>query len=68
SYYAPPGTPKEIVDYLASKFEEVANNEEFIQEMKELYLVVNFRGPEESFNTAEKMYEDWKPIFDEYFQ
>jgi len=68
SYYAPPETPKEIVDKLAAAFEELANNEEFVEEMEELYLVTNYRGPEESFEVAEDMYEDWQPIFDKYFQ
>lgn len=68
SYYAPPGTPKEIVDKLAVAFEEVSKNEGFIKDMEELYLAVVYRGPEDSFKTAEGMYEDWQPIFDRYFK
>lgn len=68
SYYAPPGTPDFIIDKLAAAFEELADNENFIKEMEELYLVVRFRGPEEAFQVSEDMYNDWKPIFDKYFK
>ena len=36
--------------------------------MVELYLVTRFRGPEGSRQISEDMYNDWKPVFDHYFQ
>ncbi|NLL62209.1 MAG: tripartite tricarboxylate transporter substrate binding protein [Candidatus Atribacteria bacterium] len=68
SYYAPPGTPEAIIKKLAAAFEEVSKEEGFIKDMEELYLVVRFRGPEGSGQVSEDMYNDWKPIFDRYFQ
>lgn len=68
SYYAPPGTPENVINKLAAAFEKVSRNEDFIKEMDELYYVVKFRGPKEAFQVAEDMYNDWKPIFDKYLR
>ncbi len=67
SFYAPPGTPKAIIDKLADAFEEVSKNENFIKEMEELVFVVRFRGPEDAFQVAEDMYNDWETVFKTYF-
>lgn len=68
SYYAPPGTPKPIIDKLATAFEELSKNQEFIDMMDKLYFVVRFQGPEEALKVSENMYEDWEPIFDKYLR
>ncbi len=68
AYFAPPGTPKEIVDYLASKFEEVANNEDFIADMAAVNYGVDFMGPEEATAQAKEVASRLEAAYKKYFE
>ncbi|MDD4363195.1 MAG: tripartite tricarboxylate transporter substrate binding protein [Atribacterota bacterium] len=68
AYFAPPGTPKEVVDYLASKFEEVANNEDFIADMAAVNYGVDFIGPEEAKAQAMELAEKLQAAYEKYFE
>ncbi|WP_164215886.1 tripartite tricarboxylate transporter substrate binding protein [Virgibacillus sp. YIM 98842] len=46
-YVAPAGTDPEIIQVLSEKFEEAAQNEEFIEEVNSLGVGVNFMNAEE---------------------
>ncbi|MDX8047263.1 tripartite tricarboxylate transporter substrate binding protein [Gracilibacillus sp. S3-1-1] len=47
SIAAPAGTPQEVVDSLAEAFEEIINDEAFIQQMNDAGYEVTYGGPEE---------------------
>ncbi len=54
-YYAPPGTPQEAIDYLASAMEKVVENPEFVATVESLGLEAHFvDGP-----TGHKMVSEW---------
>jgi tripartite-type tricarboxylate transporter receptor subunit TctC len=53
-YVAPKDTDPEIIEYLSEAFEEVANNEEFIEEITSLGASVNFMNHEEYTNYLEE--------------
>lgn len=63
-YYAPAGTPQEIIDILASAMEEVCKSDEFAQRVSELGLEVNFVRGEEMQPKIEAWVEDLKPVFE----
>jgi tripartite-type tricarboxylate transporter receptor subunit TctC len=56
---APKGTPKEIRDYLARKFKEVADDPEFQRIMKDIGQPVMYQGPEEYLAWSKQAYDQY---------
>lgn len=65
AFYAPPGTPDDVMDYLAEAFKKVCENEEFITSMREGHSMnVAFTGREE----AEPIVEEWVAMYTPLFE
>ena len=43
----PKGTPREIIDYLAEKFQQISRDPEFVRIMKDVGQPIMFQGPDE---------------------
>ena len=56
---APKGTPKEIRDYLARKFKEVADDPEFQRIMKDIGQPVMYQGSEEYLAWSKQAYDQY---------
>lgn len=57
---APAGTDPEIVDELASMFEEVLETDEFIEAMEDAQLQVEYRGPEDFMDLINSTATDYE--------
>ena len=64
-YYAPPGTPKEIIDFLKGKFKELSEKQEFVDYCYEQGMVVTYYDSEDANKISEEKYELWKKIVEE---
>lgn len=66
AYYAPPGTPDEILNKLVEAFRMVSENPEFEAYVTTLGYDNKFIGPEEADKWIEEQYTTFKPLFDSF--
>jgi tripartite-type tricarboxylate transporter receptor subunit TctC len=63
---APPGTPKEIVDRLASAFKKTNSNPEYVKKMTEMGFDLLWWGPEEYNKQIKKRIEFYKKLLADF--
>lgn len=63
-YYAPPGTPKEAIDFLAAAMKKVVDNPEFVKTVAGLGLEANFVDGQTGHDKVAKWVEELKPVFE----
>ncbi|MDR0852655.1 MAG: tripartite tricarboxylate transporter substrate binding protein [Clostridiales Family XIII bacterium] len=63
-FYAPPGTPAEIVKYLQDAMEKVLANDEFVERMTSFGLITNFVPGEQAFKDMKAQESFLKPFFE----
>ncbi len=66
AYWAPQGTPDEIVQYLAEKMEEVSKNEEFIEYLSTFGFDPCFIGPDGVLAHTQAVYDEQAPIYESF--
>lgn len=65
-YYAPKGTPQEVIDALATAIEKVTQNPSFIEKVEGLGLEPKFVKGEDSKAQVADWMEDLEPVFNEH--
>lgn len=63
-FYAPAGTPQEIIDYIAAAMKKVSEDPKFIETMQGLGLEVSYKTGEEAAARAEEWAAAFKPVFE----
>lgn len=63
---APPGTPKEIVDYYAELFKKICEDPEFVKTMSSMLQPVNYQGPEEFGKTMRQEFDNYGKMAKEF--
>ena len=67
-FYAPAGTPQEVVDVLANAMKAVSEDPEFIEKMNGLGLEVSYKTGAEAAARAESWAEAFKPVFESMYK
>ncbi|MBN1804764.1 MAG: hypothetical protein JW837_05905, partial [Sedimentisphaerales bacterium] len=62
---APPGTPDDIVKYLADTFDKVMKEPEVVQKMNENGFQIEAMGPEQAAEFTKKKIAEYKAILEE---
>ncbi len=65
-FFAPPGTPQEVVDYWEAQLKSINENPEFVKEIEETFnFSTSFLSAQETKEMLNEMYPTWKAFMEE---
>ncbi|RQD68835.1 MAG: tripartite tricarboxylate transporter substrate binding protein [Tindallia sp. MSAO_Bac2] len=66
--WAPTGAPQELIDRVSSAVEEIAQDEEFIQNYQDIGVVAHYLNPQEQWDFFMEVEDDMIPRFVEWLE
>jgi len=66
-FFAPPGTPAPILDYLAGVFRAAIQNPECVADLNRMFIDANFVDRHTGVRETQAIFNDLQPAFQRYF-